>query len=220
MLKYDSIEKNEMEVNMMKNKKTIILSIVTLLILLVACSFIFLNARTPKEPEIPVMQKAAFTPFSFQPKILPEEDTQMGTFHFPKEGISVPLIYGYNDAYMNQFFDEVGLEAWGNLPGEENKIYINGHRHLAFQSLKNIVVGDKIILETDYGIFTYEVTVEPQIVLASDEEAIKFYTDDHDKTFSPQILRLQTCYPFPAGSTLDHRYLVDLALVESEYKIA
>ncbi|TLG75423.1 sortase [Culicoidibacter larvae] len=147
----------------------------------------------------------------------PEQNEKIGTLYMPKFDVEVPLIYGYNAEYMDQYFDEVGLEAWNNFPGQNNKLYINGHRHLAFQNLKNIEIGDTIILKMPYGEFTYEVYKEPQVVLANDSEAVKFYTEDHDTEFKPQILRLQTCYPFEAGSTLDHRYLVDLKLVESKY---
>lgn len=147
----------------------------------------------------------------------PQQNEKIGTLYMPKFDVEVPLVYGYNAEYMDQYFDEVGLEAWNNFPGQNNKLYILGHRHLAFQNLKNIQVGDTIVLKMPYGEFTYEVYKEPQVVLASDSEAIEFYTQDRDTEFEPQILRLQTCYPFEAGSTLDHRYLVDLKLVESKY---
>jgi len=145
----------------------------------------------------------------------PEPNEEIGTLYFPKVEMRVPVVYGYNADYMEQYFDVVGLEAWGNFPGQENKLYINGHRHLAFQNLKHVELGDTMILYMPYGEFTYQVNQEPQVVRANDKDALAFYQKDRDKQFSPQILRLQTCYPFEAGSTLDHRYLVDLVLTKS-----
>lgn len=187
-------------------------------ICLIVCAIFMLN-----KTELTILSKTKYEGVEIAEKPIPEitiapaVNEQIGTFYYPKVEVEVPLLYGYDEVYMANYTDEVGLEDWNNFPGQDNKIYINGHRHLAFQNLKHIEVGDIIILKMTYGEFTYEVTKDPLVVLASDKEAVDFYFNDRDTEYTPQILRLQTCYPFEAGSTLDHRYLVDLVLTKSVY---
>ena len=205
----------------MKQKNIVrILSAICLIFIIVA-GFFFLNQPADTNDSMHLQSQRPALAIPKIPKITdinlsPAPNEVIGELYFPKLEVRVPLVYGYNEDYMEQYHDVVGLEAWNNFPGQDNKLYINGHRHLAFQNLKYLVVDDLVEIIMPYGTFTYQVVSEPQIVLATDKEAVNYYLNDHDTTFTPQILRLQTCYPFEAGSTLDHRYLVDLVLIESE----
>ena len=202
----------------MKNKNILWIPIVACTLLLAAGFFILTQRIQQMEPLLYARKDLPITtaPVINIPELQPEPNEIIGELSFPKLAVQVPLVYGYNVDYMEQYHDVVGLEAWGNFPGQDNKLYINGHRHLTFQNLKHLVVDDIVELHMEYGTFVYKVVREPQIVLATDAEAIEYYLHDHDTTYAPQIMRLQTCYPFEAGSTLDHRYLVDLVLVESQ----
>lgn len=203
----------------MKRKNIFIILIATCLIFIVGGGFFFWNqpADTNDLMHLQSQRPAIEIPKAPEINLNPAPNEVIGKLHFPKLNVSVPLVYGYNEDYMEQYHDVVGLEAWNNFPGQDNKLYINGHRHLTFQNLKYLVVNDLVEIIMPYGTFTYQVVGVPQIVLATDKEAVNYYLNDHDTTFTPQILRLQTCYPFEAGSPLDHRYLVDLVLIESDF---
>ena len=211
------------ELNRNKILNTTLNVFVCISLIILGCVFFHINSINAKATSM-VINKGGITKIINQDiqepiniELNPEPNEEIGSLYFPKAEMRVPIVYGYNADYMDQYFDVVGLESWNNFPGQNNKLYINGHRHLAFQNLKYVEKDDVMVISMSYGEFTYQVTTEPIVVEATDKEAIAFYRNDHDTEFTPQILRLQTCYPFPAGSTLDHRYLVDLVLIEAVY---
>src|SRR5262249_13703071 len=90
------------------------------------------------------------------------------------------------------------------LPGTKGNSVIAGHRDTHFRVLKNVRKGDRILLSTASGQFTYRVN-RTSIVRPSNTSALR----PSDKS----VLHLITCYPFYYVGTAPERYVVEAALV-------
>ena len=113
-----------------------------------------------------------------------------------KLGIEVPVYDGTEDLTLNR---GVGRIRGTARIDSEGNLGIAGHRDSFFRPLKDIVVGDKIDLQTASGTVTYQVSsitiVEPDdvSVLAPTRE---------------RTLTLVTCYPFYYVGRAPKRYIV------------
>jgi sortase A len=93
------------------------------------------------------------------------------------------------------------------LPCENGNVGIAGHRTTygkPFNQLDRLKAGDVVILETPIGTCTYEITVEPRVILPTDLSVVA-----NDVT--RQMLTLTTCHP--KGSAARRLY-VQAKLVE------
>jgi sortase A len=86
------------------------------------------------------------------------------------------------------------------LPGQQGNAAIAGHRTTygaPFNRLDELKVGDKIVLETVRGTFTYEVSKDPYPVRPSDVSVINPEKDPSDPTGNKLLaeLTLTTCHP-------------------------
>jgi sortase A len=93
------------------------------------------------------------------------------------------------------------------LPCENGNVGIAGHRTTygkPFNQLDRLKAGDVVILETPIGTCTYEITVEPHVILPTDLSVV---ANDVTK----QMLTLTTCHP--KGSAARRLY-VQAKLVE------
>jgi sortase A len=85
-----------------------------------------------------------------------------------------------------------GLFPGSPLPGQKGNVAIAGHRTTfgaPFSRIDEIQDGDKIILESRDGTFTYRVNGEPKIVSATDVAVAKTTNPD------VAIVTLVSCYP-------------------------
>lgn len=77
------------------------------------------------------------------------------------------------------------------LPCEPGNVAIAGHRTTygkPFNQLDRLKAGDLVILETPIGSCTYEITVEPTVILPTDLSVVA-------NDVSRQLLTLTTCHP-------------------------
>jgi sortase A len=77
------------------------------------------------------------------------------------------------------------------LPCENGNVGIAGHRTTygkPFNQLDRLKAGDVVILETPIGSCTYEITVEPRVILPTDLSVVS-------NDLTRQILTLTTCHP-------------------------
>ncbi len=88
--------------------------------------------------------------------------------------------------------------------GEEGRVVIDAHVNTFFADLESVEVGDKIVLYTNYGKFTY---VASEIVEFEDSDKSYITPKDED------MLTLYTCRPQVLG-TSNLRYAVLCDLVE------
>lgn len=93
----------------------------------------------------------------------------------------------------------IGQYEQSGIPGEGRVILLAGHNGTHFRQLQNFEKGDRIVMDTDYGSFVYEVY---------DMEIMSQY--DFDSAVldrREEILMMYCCYPFDSLNT-DDRYFV------------
>jgi len=115
----------------------------------------------------------------------PSINTQYGTISCEQIALTAPLYYGDN-SYSLQ--NGVGQYTESGMPGEGKPILIGGHDATFFATLKDIEVGDIVLIKTTYGEYKYQV-VETKVSEKEDKSA-------YDLTQTKEQLILYTCYPF------------------------
>lgn len=91
------------------------------------------------------------------------------------------------------------------LPGIVNNSVIAGHRDTVFTQFGSLRRGDKIIITTAYGNFTYLI------------ERFRIVDDDDRTVIVPTkraILTLSTCYPFYYVGSAPQRFIVSAVLAK------
>jgi sortase A len=118
----------------------------------------------------------------------------------PKLGVEVPVFDGTDDLILDRGAGRIDGTA---QPGEPGNIGIAGHRDGFFRPLKDIAVGDQVILESQSGVADYAVE-RITIVDPTDVSVLA-------PTPSP-YLTLVTCYPFYFVGDAPQRYIVRCSL--------
>jgi sortase A len=89
------------------------------------------------------------------------------------------------------------------MPGHDGNCIIAGHRDTHFRVLKDLRKGDRIILQTRAGEYTYRVD-STQVVSPSNTKSLRPSTDAE--------LHLITCYPFYYLGSAPKRFIVQARL--------
>jgi LPXTG-site transpeptidase (sortase) family protein len=91
---------------------------------------------------------------------------------------------------------------------------ICSHNYGEFAKLANLSIGDKIIIQTDYGKYVYRVTLAKSGEVTSDSTNIidKNGTALLDLNNSVDMLYMYTCYPFGFYGATNQRYVVQAVL--------
>lgn len=99
----------------------------------------------------------------------------------------------------------IGHTTQTSLPGEGSTTVLSGHNTGLFKELFNLNKKDKVVIETTYGKFTYEMSGSKVV----DDTDLSSISEEYD-------LILYTCYP---NSTLygNKRLVVYLNLIDSEW---
>ncbi|WP_314733375.1 class D sortase [Anaerobacillus sp. CMMVII] len=134
------------------------------------------------------------TPKVFNPKL----NDIIGIISIPKLEKDLPIIVGTDDEQLNK---GVGHYIGTKYPGENGQILLSGHRDTVFRGLGNLLHGDEIKLDVEYGSFSYEI-VNTYIVDADDTTVINFDLDE-------EVLVLSTCYPFQYVGDAPQRYIIE-----------
>jgi len=92
------------------------------------------------------------------------------------------------------------------LPGESGNVGLAGHRDTFFRALKNIRLGDDILVTTPRGSYRYSV-VSSAVVGPDDTRVL-------DASRSSSIT-LVTCYPFHFIGSAPKRFIVHANIVRS-----
>jgi sortase A len=120
----------------------------------------------------------------------------IGVLTIPKVGLKAPLFEGTGDVALDR---GVGHIDGTNAPGGPGNVGIAGHRDGFFRGLKDLGVGDVIVLRTAEETATY-VVAETRVVGPDDVSVL-------DPTAVPS-LTLVTCYPFYYVGPAPQRYIV------------
>lgn len=152
------------------------------------------------------VEDTQITPKEFIPvtyKERPSPSKVFGKIILLKTKEILPLIEGTENADLDK---GAGHFTSTVLPGEVGNSSIFGHRDGIFRTLKDVVVGDKFIVETSAGVLYFSVT-QTHIVLPTDSIILKKYTDE--------TVTLVTCYPFYFVGNAPKRYVVIAKLIKS-----
>jgi len=136
--------------------------------------------------------------------VYPVEGDNIGSLTIPDLNIKLPIIQGTNEKELSK---GVGHFIQSVLPGEKDNCVISGHRETSFRQIGNLKIGDKLIVETSAGIFTYAVT-GTRIVDQDDKTVI--VPTDH------AVLTMTTCYPFNYIGDAPERYIVSADIIENK----
>ena len=141
---------------------------------------------------------------------LPSWGKRFGTIKIDSINLSLPVYHGDSLKILHY---GIGHYAGSYFPGENGSIIMPGHNNVGvFHELDKVKIGDKIIIEANYGTFTYEVT-EFKVVKETDLDAFPVQKDE-------ELLILYTCYPINRSviGRKTERYVVYAKKVGESYE--
>lgn len=127
-------------------------------------------------------------------------DPPLAIVVIPKIHLEVPLLEGTDELTLNH---AVGHIAGTTIPGGDGNTGIAGHRDGFFRGLKDVVVGDEIILRLSAKTKTYRID---KIAIVAPSDVTVLGLGDHP------ALTLVTCYPFYFVGSAPQRYIVHASL--------
>lgn len=127
----------------------------------------------------------------------PAEGDRFGELIIDRVSIDAPLYY---DDTEKELLLGLGTSKAAYIPGANSTVLIGGHNNTYFSNLGKTVVGDKIIINTNYGKYVYEIT-DSRVARFDDTTAYDLYS-------STENLILYTCYPFDMLGITPERYFV------------
>jgi sortase A len=133
----------------------------------------------------------------------PAAGTPLAELSIPRIGLSAVVLQGTDNRTLRKGIGHVETTP---LPGEAGNAAIAGHRDSFFRPLRNVVVGDDILLTTPGKQFHYRVS-SVRIVDAGEVSVIGPTTDP--------ALTLVTCYPFWFIGPAPDRFVVRAIRVEA-----
>jgi sortase A len=126
----------------------------------------------------------------------PARGALLGKLQVPRLNMSVVVLEGSDDGTLKKGPGHIEETA---LPGELGNVGIAGHRDTHFRPLRNIQIGDKVIVTTTTSSIQYFIdTID--IITPTDMEIL-------DPTSGP-TLTLVTCYPFEFIGNAPMRYVI------------
>ena len=127
----------------------------------------------------------------------PARGERFGTLTIPVLRRTLPIVEGTGGDELKK---GVGHYSRSVMPGAADDCVLSGHRDTVFSGLGKVGIGDRLIVRTSAGEFTYEVR-RVRIVHKDDRTVI--VPTDH------AVLTVTTCYPFHfVGSAPDRFVLV------------
>ena len=116
---------------------------------------------------------------------LPTYGKRFGTIKIEAINLSLPVYHGDNLQILHY---GIGHYAGSYFPGEGGSIIMPGHNNVGvFHDLDKLKKGDKIVIEANYGSFTYEVS-DYKVVKETDLDAFPIKKEE-------ELLILYTCWP-------------------------
>ena len=127
-----------------------------------------------------------------------------GSIEIPSVDIHMALYHGESLSILKY---GAGHHAGSYFPGEGGTIIIAGHNTLGqFYSLPNVHVGDKIIVKTVYGDYTYQID-------GTDVYDAKVLGTNLKISNDKETIMLYTCYPVEIPGYKSKRFVVTGFLV-------
>jgi sortase A len=136
----------------------------------------------------------------------PEKGDRVGTITLESLSLSWPIFEGTQEAQLSK---GVGHYIGSVLPGVIDNSILSGHQSTVFARLGELEKGDRVLIETEAGIFIYVIN-KFEVVDRADQTVIQ--PSNH------ATLTLTTCYPFGAIGNTTEAYIVTADLVSSTLK--
>ena len=138
----------------------------------------------------------------------PEYGTKYGQLKIDSIDVDLPLYYGDTLSILR---NGVGHSSGSYFPGEGGTVVCMAHNTRGYlYNLSKIENGDKVVIDTNYGTFTYEV-YETKIVHETETEAAAVQNKE-------EILILYTCYPVNSFGHATQRFITYSKLVDTQLK--
>lgn len=134
-------------------------------------------------------------------------DPPLAVLRIERLRIEAPVFNGTDELTLNR---GAGRIIGTGVPGEGGNIGISAHRDGFFRSLKDVLIGDSIVLELASGETGTYVVDEIQIVTPENVEVLK-------PRAAPSVT-LVTCYPFYFIGSAPKRFIVQGSLRNSDRK--
>ena len=135
-----------------------------------------------------------------QTRSAPARGSWIARLEAPSIHLSTTVLEGSDDATLARAAGHIEDTA---LPGHGGNVGIAGHRDTTFRPVRNLRVGDPLIVRTQTGSYTYRVTrtlvVRPEDVYVLNPS-------------SQPLLTLVTCYPFEFIGHAPKRFIVQAVL--------
>ena len=136
----------------------------------------------------------------------PKYGTKYGKIKIASLGIDLPLYYGDTLSILR---DGIGHTSGSYFPGEGGSILCMGHNTYGMlRRLPEIKKGAKIVIETTYGTYTYEV-YDTKVVRQTQLDAAPIQRDN-------EILMLYTCYPVDSIGHAKSRFFTYSKLIDEQ----
>ncbi len=162
-------------------------------------------ARLYKEATIPVPDKSLWNAKrinDYQDSLMVNAAPPVGIMKIDDLNIEIPIYNGTEELNLNRGVGRI--KGMARMNDESGNLGIAGHRDGIFRPLKDIQVGDDIIVETPLRTETY--LVSSITIVPKDDISVLAPTDDRTMT-------IVTCYPFYHVGNAPKRYIVKATAV-------
>lgn len=134
----------------------------------------------------------------------PATGATIGSLSIPVLNQELPVIQGTGTDELKR---GVGHITGSALPGEKDNCVLSGHRDTVFAELGKLKKGDRVIVRTSTGTYTYE--IKGIRIVGKNDRTVVVHTDH-------AVLTLSTCYPFQYVGSAPDRYVLTASLVTSK----
>ena len=131
----------------------------------------------------------------------PKVGNKLGVLSIPSLGQKFPIVEGTSSTELQR---GVGHFRGSVMPGGKDNCVLSGHRDTVFTKLGRLKKGDRLVVTTAAGKFTYKIT---QIrIVQADNKTVVVHSDH-------AVLTVTTCYPFRFVGSAPNRFVLVADLV-------